>query len=87
MEIHFISLFVGGYGPCNFNSKKNPEIIGTLFLLRREGSNLRPPAGGYEPYDDDPRFLIKSQVKLLPDADFNCFSLRSAFDFKSKVSE
>ena len=36
-------------------------------MLRREGSNLRPPAGGYEPTS---YFLIRERINNLPAAVF-----------------
>lgn len=53
-------------------------------LLRRGGSNSRPPTGGYEPKHYNS--LISARIQFLPVADFNCFSLCIAFALLSKIS-
>ena len=68
----------------NLHQKNKGSIAEPLIWLRREGSNLRPPAGGYEP--DYFKSLITFQINSRPRLDFNSFSLAIASFFVANSS-
>ena len=58
-------------------------FVGQVYFWRKVA---RARIGGNEPYDAENFERINSLIKILPCADFNCFSRSIAFAFDSKFS-